>query len=111
MAVDKQANYGIVHQNGFGKANRLAGQALDPRSQGQMLALNPLRVSFTDGVLFCFQEPQVCAPGIGIKLLNTEGRQAVHEGLKRLVFMGCQDRPVRPQCDGQRRATAIAVAA
>ena len=54
MAVDKQANYCIVHQNGFGKANRLAGQALDPRSQSQMLALNPLGVGFTDDVLFRF---------------------------------------------------------
>jgi len=24
MAIDKQANDGVMHQNGFGKANRLA---------------------------------------------------------------------------------------
>ena len=51
ITVDKQSNDQIVHTLRLRKADRAAHQPLDPRPQVDVLALDPLRVLFADGVL------------------------------------------------------------
>src|SRR6266850_6819809 len=46
VSVDKQAHDNIVDLLGFGEADRFTDQAFDARPQGQMLALDVLRVMF-----------------------------------------------------------------
>ena len=45
-AVDEQADDEIVHLNGFRETDRLAHEALDARTQRQMLALKLLGIAF-----------------------------------------------------------------
>src|SRR5262245_39819550 len=44
IAIDKQPNDDVMHLDRSGKADRLAGEPLDPRPQRQMFALDLLHV-------------------------------------------------------------------
>jgi len=57
-----------MHMFCLRKANSAAHQALDPRPQVDVLALDPLRVLFADGVLLWGDMPLLGPPPIGVEV-------------------------------------------
>ena len=66
VPVDKQTDDNIMHLSRLGKTDRLAHQALDPRAEGQMFALNLLRVPFPWLMLISVQMTRVGTPVIRV---------------------------------------------
>jgi len=65
IAIDEEPNHHVVHALGLGKADRPADQPLDPRAQGDVLALDLLRVCLPHRVLLYLHMPLVGPPAIG----------------------------------------------
>jgi hypothetical protein len=53
MAIDEEPNHEVVHALCLGKTDRPAYQALDPRAQIDVLALDLLRIYLPNCVLLC----------------------------------------------------------
>ena len=66
IAIDKQPNDDVMQPDRSGKADRLAGETLDPGPQCQMFALDLLRVPLARLVLVGIEMPCICAPIIGV---------------------------------------------
>src|SRR6266851_324467 len=75
IAVDKQANDDVVHLCGFREANGLTDQAFNTRPQGQMRALDLLRVSFAWAVDSGVEMTRVGTPIICIISCDPKGFQ------------------------------------
>jgi hypothetical protein len=67
VSVNKQSNDDVMHLTRFGKADRLACQALDARTKRQMLPFNSLRVALARMVDVRFEVSRVCPPIICMK--------------------------------------------
>jgi hypothetical protein len=91
VSVDKQANDNIVDLLGFGETDRFTDQAFDARPQGQMLALDVLRVTFARHVLFRIEVTRVGAPMIGVEAFDAKGLEQCFEFQKDLVFATTKD--------------------
>src|ERR1700751_1231101 len=91
VSVDKQANDNIVDLLGFGEADRFTDQAFDARPQGQMLALDVLRVTFARHVLFRIEVTLVGAPMIGVEAFDAKGLEQCFKFQKDLVFATTKD--------------------
>src|SRR5262245_31937757 len=50
IAIHKQANHRIVHEDRFRETNSFSCQPLEPRTQRQLFAFNLLRRDFADGM-------------------------------------------------------------
>jgi len=70
--VDEQAYHDIVHRSSFGKANGLAHEALDARTQRQMRAFELLGMAFANRVLSRLSVALISTPAIGVKTANAE---------------------------------------
>jgi hypothetical protein len=86
VSVDKQANENIVDLLGFGEADRFTDQAFNARPQGQMLALDVLRVTFARHVLFRIEVTLVGTPMIGVEAFGAKGLEQCFEFQKDLVL-------------------------
>jgi hypothetical protein len=91
VPVDTQAHDNIVDLLGFGEADRLTDQAFDARPQGQMLALDVLRVTFARHVLFRSEVTRVGAPMIGVEAFDAKGLEQCFEFQNDLVFATTTD--------------------
>ena len=85
-AVDEQADDEIVHPYGLRKADRLAHQALDPRAQRQMFALQLLGMVFPHFMKLGRQMPLVSTPAIGVKARDPKRYKQRFQLQKRLIF-------------------------
>ena len=79
VAIDEEADHQIVHGRCFGKTNRPAYKAFDPRPQVDVFALNFLRMLFADFVLLGVDMTLIGAPAIGVKPCDAKRLQ---EGLQ-----------------------------
>src|SRR5207249_5896360 len=75
IAVDKQANDEVVHLCGFREANGLTDQAFNARPQGQMRALDLLRILFAWAVDSGGEMTRVGTPIIRIIACDPKGFQ------------------------------------
>ena len=75
IAVDKQANDEVVHLCGFREANGLTDQAFNARPQGQMRALDLLRILFAWAVDSGVEMTRVGTPIIRIIACDPKGFQ------------------------------------
>ncbi len=75
ISVDKQANDDVVHLCGFREANGLTDQAFNARPQGQVRALDLLRVSFAWAVDSGVEMTRVGTPIIRIISCDPKGFQ------------------------------------
>jgi Family of unknown function (DUF6444)/zinc-finger binding domain of transposase IS66 len=73
IPIDKQPNNNVMHLRRFGEANRLACETLDPGAQGQMLALDLLRVLLAWIVLRSVEMPCVGAPIV--RMISTDAKR------------------------------------
>ena len=73
IAIDEEADHQIMHGCRLGKANRAAYKPLDPSSQIDVLALDGLRVLFTDDMLLWDDMPLVRPPTISVKRVIPNG--------------------------------------
>jgi hypothetical protein len=79
IAIDEEADHQIMHGCRLGKANRAAYKPLDPSSQIDVLALDGLRVLFTDDVLLWDDMPLVRPPTISVKARDPKRLEQLFE--------------------------------
>jgi hypothetical protein len=68
VAVHKETNDDIMHLKRLGKADRLAGQALDPGTSRQGFAFYLLRIALAGYVLIHIDMARVRTPIVGVIL-------------------------------------------
>ena len=73
IAIDKEPNHGVMHEDGFGETNCSSCQPLDPCPQREMFTFDLLRVEFADGMGRGRQVPLIDACRIGIKMYQPKG--------------------------------------
>ena len=66
IAIDEQANHDIVQLGGFGEADRLAYQAVDPGAERQVLAFALLSIALAWAMSRRHQMPLIGAPIVGV---------------------------------------------
>ena len=86
IAIDKQPNDDVMHLGRSGKADRLAGEPFDPGPQGQMFALDLLRVPLARLVLVGIEMPGVRAPIIGVIARDAKRLEQRFELQKHLIL-------------------------
>ena len=68
IAIDKEANHGVMHEHGLGETDCFAGESLEPCAQRQMFAFDLLRVDFADAVGRSGEVTVIDPCRIGIKM-------------------------------------------
>src|SRR5512143_896702 len=89
-----------MHLNGLGEANRLPPEALEARTQREMLAFELLRMALANLVLSWIQMALVSAPTIGEVAPNAKGLQPRFQLQKHFVL-------ATPEDIGQHLAGAV----
>jgi hypothetical protein len=79
IAIDEEADHQIVHAFRLGKTDRATYKPLDPSPQIDVLALNGLRVLFTDDVLLWDDMPLVRSPAISVKACDPKRLEQLFE--------------------------------
>ncbi len=74
IAIDKQANDKIMHNNRAGKTDSLSCQAFDTRPEGEVFAFDLLRLLFPNGMCAWIEMAAISPPAIRIKVRNAKGR-------------------------------------
>ena len=85
-AVDEQTDDEIVDLRGLRETDGSSGQALEPRAQRQMFALNLLGIMFANFMDLGIQMPPVRSPAIGVKVPYPKRHEQRFQLPKRLIF-------------------------
>ena len=85
IAIDKQPNDDVMHLDRAGKADRLAGEPLDPGPQRQMFALDLLHMPLARMMVGGIEMPGVRAPIIGVITPDAKRLVQLFELQKHLV--------------------------
>ena len=91
IAIDKQPNDDVMHLDRAGKADRLAGEPLDPGPQRQMFTLDLLHVPLARMRLGGIEMPRGRTPIIGVIAPNAKRFKQPFALQKHLVLTPAKD--------------------
>ena len=72
IAIDKQANDKVIHNNRAGKTDSLSCQAFDTRPEGEVFAFDLLRLLFPNSMCAWIEMAAIGSPPVCIKVRDAK---------------------------------------